>query len=174
MDMNINAELIRSERLKRAWSQEQLAHVSGLGLRTIQRVETAGSSASLETIKALAAVLERPLTELLVAEAAPAPAPASAPPPTSLPFWRNPRNVFAGATLAGIVFLFASMVAPLVFANQVDIDMAVLLDNQSVSANRLSSENGSAAEVQIDRLLKINLTPTITKTGAPLAVHRRG
>ena len=49
---------IRNERLKRAWSQEQLAQVSGLGLRTVQRIEN-GGKASLETIKALAHVRNR-------------------------------------------------------------------------------------------------------------------
>ena len=40
MDMQIDASKIRAGRERRAWSQEQLAEVSGLSLRTIQRVET--------------------------------------------------------------------------------------------------------------------------------------
>lgn len=44
-------------RLKRAWSQEQLAELSGLSTRTIQRVEN-GDQPSLETLSALAAVFE--------------------------------------------------------------------------------------------------------------------
>ena len=43
MDMQVDAQLIRSERLKRAWSQEQLAQVTGLGLRTVQRIENGGN-----------------------------------------------------------------------------------------------------------------------------------
>lgn len=57
MDMKAKSSLIRKYRLDRMWSQEQLAEVSGLSLRTIQRLEARGS-ASLESIKALAAVFE--------------------------------------------------------------------------------------------------------------------
>ena len=49
--------MIKSLRIKNHYSQEQLAQLSGLSLRTIQRVES-GQSASLETLKSLAAVFE--------------------------------------------------------------------------------------------------------------------
>ncbi|MEI7064306.1 2TM domain-containing protein [Dickeya chrysanthemi] len=45
---------IKSQRLARAWSQEQLAELSALSVRTIQRIEN-GERASLETLSALAA-----------------------------------------------------------------------------------------------------------------------
>lgn len=57
MDMKAKSSLIRKYRTERLWSQEQLAEMSGLGLRTIQRLEARGSG-SLESIKALAAVFE--------------------------------------------------------------------------------------------------------------------
>ena len=47
----------RTLRLSKAWSQEQLAALSGLSCRTIQRFEN-GEQASLETLCALAAVFE--------------------------------------------------------------------------------------------------------------------
>ena len=49
--------MIKNLRTKHHYSQEQLAQMSGLSLRTIQRVES-GQSASLETLKSLAAVFE--------------------------------------------------------------------------------------------------------------------
>lgn len=49
--------LIQKLRLKRGWSQQQLAEASGLSVRTIQRIET-GHPASVETLKSLAAVFE--------------------------------------------------------------------------------------------------------------------
>src|SRR5687768_3559883 len=55
MDMKVKSSLIRKYRTERLWSQEQLAEISGLGLRTIQRLEARGSG-SQESIKALAAV----------------------------------------------------------------------------------------------------------------------
>lgn len=57
MEMKVKSSLIRKYRAERLWSQEQLALASGLGLRTIQRLESRGSG-SHETIKALAAVFE--------------------------------------------------------------------------------------------------------------------
>ena len=49
--------LIRKLRLDKGWSQETLAEVSGLSVRTIQRLER-GGNASLESLSALAAVFE--------------------------------------------------------------------------------------------------------------------
>ena len=57
MEMKAKSSLIRKYRTERLWSQEHLAMVSGLGLRTIQRLESRGSG-SIETIKALASVFE--------------------------------------------------------------------------------------------------------------------
>ena len=55
MDIMIDKNRIRKLRSQRAWSQDHLASVSGLSLRTIQRIENDGSC-SLESKKALAAV----------------------------------------------------------------------------------------------------------------------
>ena len=49
--------IIRKLRIQRGWSQEQLATMTGLSTRTIQRIER-GQPCSLETLKALAAVFE--------------------------------------------------------------------------------------------------------------------
>lgn len=57
MDMKAKSSIIRKHRTDRLWSQEHLAKVSGLGLRTVQRLESRGSG-SLESIKALASVFE--------------------------------------------------------------------------------------------------------------------
>ena len=50
-------------RLQRGWSQEQLAELSGLSARTIQRIER-GQPASLETSKALGAVFNIDISDL--------------------------------------------------------------------------------------------------------------
>lgn len=49
--------IVRKLRLRNGWSQEQLAEMTGLSVRTIQRIER-GQAASLESQKALAAVFE--------------------------------------------------------------------------------------------------------------------
>jgi len=55
--------LIQKYRLQRGWSQEQLAELSGLSARTIQRLER-GQTPSLESLKALAAVFDVDLARL--------------------------------------------------------------------------------------------------------------
>ena len=52
-----NLRDIKKMRLERHWSQEQLAEMSGLSVRTIQRIEN-GENAGLESLKSLAAVFE--------------------------------------------------------------------------------------------------------------------
>ena len=49
--------LVQKLRLQRGWSQEQLAELSGLSVRTIQRLER-GQGASVESLKAIASVFE--------------------------------------------------------------------------------------------------------------------
>jgi HTH-type transcriptional regulator, competence development regulator len=58
-----NTNLIRSRRLGRAWSQEQLAELSGLSVRTVQRIEN-GDQPSLETLSSLASVFEVSVADL--------------------------------------------------------------------------------------------------------------
>ncbi|HEX5755062.1 MAG TPA: DUF805 domain-containing protein [Arenimonas sp.] len=62
--MHIDNTRLRDLRAARQWSQEQLAELSGLNLRTIQRLE-AGAKVSTESLRALAAVFEVPADSLL-------------------------------------------------------------------------------------------------------------
>ncbi|AKP32198.1 helix-turn-helix domain-containing protein [Yersinia aleksiciae] len=59
----MNLYRIRELRQARAWSQEQLAELCSLNVRTIQRIEN-GEHASLETLSAIAAVLDLKVSEL--------------------------------------------------------------------------------------------------------------
>ena len=54
---------VQKLRLQRGWSQEQLAELSGLSTRTIQRLER-GQNPSVETLKSVAAVFEIDFNEL--------------------------------------------------------------------------------------------------------------
>ncbi|HGP6770839.1 TPA: helix-turn-helix domain-containing protein, partial [Vibrio cholerae O1] len=49
--------MIKKLRERKNWSQEQLATMSGLSVRTIQRIES-GNKASIESLKSLASVFE--------------------------------------------------------------------------------------------------------------------
>ena len=68
--MNINSDRLKELRIARQWSQEQLAKLSGLNLRTIQRLES-GAKVSTESLRALAAVFEVPADSLLATNPTP-------------------------------------------------------------------------------------------------------
>ncbi|BDX08429.1 helix-turn-helix domain-containing protein [Planctobacterium marinum] len=53
----MQCKILKQLRLSKHWSQEQLAEMSGLSVRTIQRIES-GQNASLESMKCLAAALD--------------------------------------------------------------------------------------------------------------------
>ncbi len=56
--------MIKKLRERKNWSQEQLATMSGLSVRTIQRIES-GNKASIESLKSLASVFEVDISKLL-------------------------------------------------------------------------------------------------------------
>lgn len=64
--MNINSAIVKEKRLDKGWTQQQLADVADLSLRTIQRIESQGLG-SMETCNALCSVLEADRRVLLEA-----------------------------------------------------------------------------------------------------------
>ncbi len=58
---------VRKKRLEKGWSQEHLAQLSGLSVRTIQRIEN-GNKVGLESGKCLAAVFETDVSNLIQEE----------------------------------------------------------------------------------------------------------
>lgn len=68
--MHVNSARLRELRAGRQWSQEQLAQLSGLNLRTIQRLES-GAKISTESLRALAAVFGVPAESLLASDPMP-------------------------------------------------------------------------------------------------------
>lgn len=59
----MNQTRIIELRQARGWTQERLANASGVGLRTVQRLE-AGQDASLETLTLVAEALQMPVRDL--------------------------------------------------------------------------------------------------------------
>lgn len=105
--------LIQKLRLQRGWSQEQLADVSGLSARTIQRIE-GGQSASLETLKALAAAFAVDIStlkepDMTVADTIPAaPTPNAVPADEAIAFAhvRKLKGFYGHATIYALVIAF--------------------------------------------------------------------
>ena len=82
-DMKLSAKTIKRLRAERAWSQEQLAEIADVSLRTIQRVEADGS-ASRETRMALAAAFDIDIRDLAEPEGATPEPPSPSPAPSTI------------------------------------------------------------------------------------------
>jgi len=154
--MQIDSNRVRTERERRAWSQEHLAEVAGLSLRTVQRVESSGS-ASFETARAIAAVLEVEVGSLQVQEA------------------MRPR---LGQPLryAGIA---ASLVAALgVFfmrdanAGEVMLDVGLTLNKEKISQSQVVATEGKSAEIRLDGQVRVFVNPIVTQDGSILLSMR--
>ncbi len=96
---------VQKLRLKRGWSQQQLAELSGLSVRTIQRIE-GGQTASTETLKSLASVFEIDFSELTSEAAMPEQqTPSTAPLDEQLAFQhvRRLRSFYTGLVVYVVV-----------------------------------------------------------------------
>lgn len=103
MPDRLDPHLIRTLRQRKSWSQEHLARAAGLGLRTVQRLETDGS-ASAETRLAVAAALEVPVQDLQ-RPAADGAAPAYPAELDDLRPWQHPAILPVLAATSGGVLL---------------------------------------------------------------------
>lgn len=121
-EMKIDAARLRSLREHRAWSQEQLADIASLNVRTVQRVE-AGGAASPETRMALAAALGVPVTLLNEVSA---PGVAIEPSPSLLR--RVLDHPVAGNALAGVTLacaVIAAIFIDVIFSKHFAAEMAL-------------------------------------------------
>ena len=165
MEMQIDSSLIRSEREKRAWSQEHLAKLTGLGLRTIQRIEATGA-ASYESAGALASVLSIPLADLRV----------------TVPITRSlirPSNWQRKATAIGAACAacaFSVLAVRTTLAEEVTLDVGISWNDEneravgviSERAIQVLTEEGEDAEICIDDVLRVIIVPTIRDDGSIL------
>lgn len=153
MDMQIDSNRIRTERENRAWSQEHLAEVCGVSLRTVQRLESSGA-ASYETARALAAVLELEVSTLMV--------PAT---PVRTVRRRPAWIAIVASVLAGICGVF---IAQQVRADQVMLDVDLSLNEKALSRNHLIVAAGKDAEIRLEGQMRMVITPVIAKDGSVL------
>lgn len=141
MEMKINIGLIKTQRSDRAWSQNQLAEVSGLSLRTIQRIEKTGV-ASLESVKSLASVFEIEINKLQKR------------PESKLYSFKS--KLVTLLTLVGII-LSGLAILPAT-AQSIMVDVYVSSAGKEISNIQVLNEDNSESEIVIHGALKIILT----------------
>ncbi|MBA6348099.1 helix-turn-helix transcriptional regulator [Colwellia sp. BRX10-1] len=149
--MQVNINVIKTQRNNRAWSQTQLAEVSGLSLRTIQRIEKTGV-ASLESVKSLASVFEMDIKNIQK--------------------WSN-KSVYSLksrlATLFGVVGLILSGVVMVPAAAQsIMVDLELLENNVKLASIEILNEENTESEMKISDVLKITFTSTKENDGTVL------
>jgi transcriptional regulator with XRE-family HTH domain len=159
MDMQIDSSKVRSERERRAWSQEHLAEVSGLSLRTVQRIETTGS-ASFESARALAAVFELEVSALRAAGEA-----------VVDPNRASHRWGYLGLAASLVVAVGAFFIRT-ANAGEVLLDVGVTLNHQKLGQQQLKAEEGKSAEIKLEGQLRVFINPLVTQTGAILLSMR--
>ncbi len=159
MDMRINVRTIVTEREKRAWSQQHLATVSGLALRTIQRVESKGRG-SYETAKAIASCLEIPVAELRNDE------------PSSRAFFAGigTRRKVGSAITAMLLAAATVLSIQGVIAEQILLDVGVTtegVDNDSVRhvKTQMLLEDGKASNLPMEGPFYLVVVPTVLDDG---------
>lgn len=185
MDMRVDPKRIRAERERRAWSQEHLATVSGLGLRTIQRIEKTGA-ASFESVRALAAVLEVSVAELRVLRddaraadregddhsAGNARVHAVSPDGRAKSRFRFRARPVLGGAAAALTAAGALFVATKGWADVVMLDVGVSMNDSQVEQSQVVTEaNDHVALRAIDDMLRVVMVPTIEKNGIMLATE---
>jgi transcriptional regulator with XRE-family HTH domain len=129
MDMKVDSSYIKAQRARRAWSQEHLAEVSGLGLRTIQRIEKTGA-ASYESARSLAAVFEMDVAELRVKE-------PEVVEPRRISVSLRPVLGVVGALVTGGALLITTQSFA---ADQVLMDVSVAIDTSNAEARTLTKQ----------------------------------
>jgi len=164
MEMLIDPSKVRTERERRAWSQEHLAEVTGLSLRTIQRVETSGS-ASFETVKAIAALFESDIASLRPQVAAPVvTAPAAR---TPGPRWRY-LGLAASLTVAALGVLFMRDAQ----AGEVMLDVVLKRNTIELGQHQLVATEGKSAEMRHEGEVRVFVNPIVTQDGSILLSMR--
>jgi transcriptional regulator with XRE-family HTH domain len=140
MDMKVDSSYLKAQREQRAWSQEHLAEVTGLGLRTIQRIETTGT-ASYESAKSLAAVFGVEVADLRDERA------QAGGPRISVPL-RPLLGVLAALVTGGALFLASNS-----FADQVLMDVGVRLNTTTPGSTAVETSEWFTQFVVDDGML---------------------
>jgi transcriptional regulator with XRE-family HTH domain len=150
-DMNLNTDIIKAERERRAWSQSHLADAAGVSLRTMQRVEATGT-ASKETTLAIASALSTSVEHLVVVK-------QQVPDPRGVARFTWPAAMAVGLAI-GSVFI-----AQQAFARQLMLDIKLGIDGQQPQSSRMIIDAGKPAEMRVDGKIKVVITPTLKDNG---------
>lgn len=143
MDIKIDSSKLLAERNQRAWSQQHLSDVSGVSLRTIQRVEK-GQSSSMDTARAIASAFDMAVHELYQREEADIERRSS--PSVASSYMQIPRIRFH-------IYLFSmlaiSIVGSILLSSTPTIASGVTVSSKSMTVNDLAKTAEFIEDVEI-------------------------
>lgn len=140
MDMQINKEFLRQCREQRGWTQNHLAEVADLSLRTVQRIESTGV-ASNESTMALASALDVKLSDLLLQS-------DSQLPTIYLRRWWHLAAVLMALLVSATWWTTAT-------AEEVTINLSVKTASGSSSDMQMLNKAGEQSEVKFDQQFRL-------------------
>ncbi len=153
MPLSIETATIRRLRNGRTWTQEQLAHVAGLSLRTVQRIEARGQ-ASQESLQAFAAALDCQSVILLRKTGRRRPRRAG-----TSPYFAAVASLAAASILALVLYM------PSILAQPVMLNVGLNAGDERLVQAQLLSDEGRTSEVVLADELRIELVSSVTKQG---------
>lgn len=148
MDMKINPKRIANERKCRAWSQQHLADVCDLSLRTVQRIEHSGK-ASLESTRSIAVCFGLQPRDLMA----------------ELPKRVNWLRAFRLRDGFAIFFVLVAsyFYVSSALAESIMLNVSVTSDQSELASVQLLNNAGESSELRIDELLRVVLVSEMTQ-----------
>lgn len=148
MDMKIDGQKVIAQRKVRAWSQQQLADVADLSLRTVQRIEHS-SHASYESLKSIAAAFDTTAEDFV----------------GTYDFQPSARRPWLLRSLLAVTIAIVTpaLYVTLASAEPVMLQVSVEDDRSQIASVQLLNDAGTDSELRIDNTLKFVFTPVLTE-----------
>jgi len=141
MEVQVNTNKISSLRKARAWSQQQLAEVASVSLRTIQRIEKSGN-ASQESVKSISSAFSIKPEDILIDESE-----------KFSVIKRAKKYIATILALGAASLLYASFST----ASPIMLKVDASSNDEQVASIQLLNEEGAESEIRVDNKLKIEL-----------------
>lgn len=157
MSVKINSTLVVEMRSQRAWSQQQLADIAGVSLRTVQRAEKSGRT-SAESLKAIASAFDMAAAQLSLTSGR-----------GSQQRWAITfTGVAASFALVGIMLLLlpGAVAAPLLLTVNF-FAVNDRMDSQAASTWELVADFDKTSYLDVSENLRISFLPTMSVNGEP-------
>lgn len=152
MDMRIDTNKLTRLRGQRAWSQQYLADVAGVSLRTVQRIEKTGV-ASGESVRALASAFDVKAAELMV--------------PLRVNRWMR-KIATLGAALTGMLFVAVAVAFSLKGEETVLLAVNAQRNHQDFADVQFTGVLDTPSDYFLNDSFKLSVLPEPTSKGSVL------